>query len=331
MLRFLLRRLLILPFVILVVHFFAYGYATLAVASNQAQNPFGAGRLEQPNVLQNYASYLKDVSRGDFGDMPGLPTGANPDLLLNIARAAGASLGLLCLAFLIAGVLGVTLGLAAVRTDPPGVRSWMVVVSTLGLATPGFYIGTLLIAGVVAYMLRSQVTVSPIPVSGYGWDIHLLLPLFALTIRPTMQVAQVTANLLADELNKQYVVAARGFGHTWQAIRREKAFRNVLAPLIITLASALRMLVAELILVEWLFNWPGLGLLLTQVLVPPKVAMAGSFFTDVGARFLDPALMAGVMLVFGLLFYLTDTISTALARQANPRLAQSSGEEVLVD
>lgn len=328
--RFLLRRLLLLPVVLVIVHFFAYSYAVLAVAANQSQNPYGAGRLEQPNILQEYGQYLSGVAQADPGSMPGVPTGARTELTYYLAKAAGASLGLLLLSFLLAGSLGFGLGLAAVRTNPPGVRPWMVALSTLGLATPGFYIGTLLISAVVAYMLRSQVTTSPVPVGGFGWDIHLLLPLLALSIRPTMQVAQVTANLLSDELIKQYVVAARGFGHTWRAIRTDKALRNILAPLIITLASAFRLTVAELILVEWLFDWPGLGQLLTQVLVPPKVAMAGSYFTDIGARFLNPPLLAGILLVFGLLFFLVDTLSTALAGQANPRAAAAQGEEVPV-
>ncbi len=329
--RFLFRRALILPVVLLAIHFVAFAYATLAVAANQAQNPYGAGRLEQPDVLREYGQYLSEAARLDFGMMPGIPMGANPNLEVYIFKATGASLGLLLLAFILASGAGISLGLAAVRIDPPGVRPWMIGLSTLGLAAPGFYIGTLLIAAVVAYMLRSQATTSPIPVGGFGWDIHLLLPLLALSIRPAMQIAQVAANLLSDELIKQYVVAARGFGHTWKTIRTDKALRNILSPLIVTLASAFRLTVAELILVEWLFDWPGLGQLLTQVLVPPKVAGAGSFFTDIGARFLNAPLLAGVMLIFGLLFYLVDTFSTALARQSDPRSVQPQGDEVQHD
>jgi ABC-type dipeptide/oligopeptide/nickel transport system permease component len=47
-----------------------------------------------------------------------------------------------------------------------------------------------------------------LPLTGFGWDSHLIMPALVLITRPTVQIAQATAGLLSDELGKQYVVAA---------------------------------------------------------------------------------------------------------------------------
>jgi ABC-type dipeptide/oligopeptide/nickel transport system permease component len=142
-----------------------------------------------------------------------------------------------------------------------------------------------------------------------------------------MQIAQVTANLLMSELGKRYIVAARSFGHTWRAIRWDKALRNVLAPIILTMAGSFRLMMAELILVEWLFSWPGLGRLLVQTLVPPNLSSVGGML-NTSAFFLNPPLVAGLLTIFSLLFLLADLLASATAKIVDPRLRMVEEEPV---
>ena len=202
--------------------------------------------------------------------------------------------------------------------DPPRTMHWLTLVSTVGLAIPSFYIGTLLVSGLLFGVLRGDGD-SFLPVAGFGWDKHLILPVLALVIRPTMQIAQVTAILLSGELGKRYVIAARSFGHTWRAIRWDKALRNVLAPIILTMAGSFRLLMAELILVEWLFSWPGIGRLLVQTLIPPNLAGPGGML-NTKAFFLYPPLVAGLLVVFSFLFLIADMLATGIAKSIDPRL-----------
>jgi ABC-type dipeptide/oligopeptide/nickel transport system permease component len=142
-----------------------------------------------------------------------------------------------------------------------------------------------------------------------------------------VQIAQVTANLMVGELGKQYVIAARSFGHTWHDIRWRQAMRNILSAVILTIASTFRMLVGELIVVEWLFNWPGLGRLLASTLVPGKLS------SNLGASslFLDPPTVAIDIAIIAALFLLTDLFASVMVRIVDPRLraqdesAQSGG------
>jgi peptide/nickel transport system permease protein len=179
-------------------------------------------------------------------------------------------------------------------------------------------------------LLASGKNAQPIlPVAGFGWDAHLILPVLALAVRPTMQVAQMTAALLSAELGKRYVVAARSFGHTWHAIRWDKALRNILAPVLMTIAGSFRLLMTELVLVEWLFGWPGLGRMLVQTLVPPSMSTPGGH-ADLSVFLLYPPLVAALLVVFALLFLLADTLASGLARAVDPRL-RAAEEEALHD
>lgn len=102
-----------------------------------------------------------------------------------VLAAAGASLVLLSIAFLLSLVIGLLLGLAAVRTHPPGLRPWLPPLASLGLAAPSFFVGALGIAVVLALYMRSgEGARLLLPLSGYGLDLHLICAL-ALTIRPT--------------------------------------------------------------------------------------------------------------------------------------------------
>ena len=321
MTRFFFRRIILIPLVLLLVHFTGFAFAHITFQMHQSQTIYGSGREGITPLWPAYADYMNNAVRGDLGDMP---SGVNDPLAGRVARASVISLGLLAIVFCLSNALGLVIGMAAVQVEPPRVRSWLTLVSTTGLAMPSFYIGILFVGGVL-FLTQGSERATLLPVSGYGWDAHLILPVLALMIRPTVQVAQVTAELLAGELSKQYVIAARSFGHSWQEIRRDKAFRNVLAQVLLSIAGAFRSMVAELVLVEWLFDWPGIGRLLVKTLVPPMISSLGGL-EDTSAYFLNPAMVSMLLVVFALLFLLADTFATGLARAVDPRLNVVEGE-----
>ena len=315
MARFFLRRLVVIPLALVLAHFAGFAFAHITTQLQQAQTIFGSGKEGFTPVWPEYTAYLQGALRGDLGQMP---VGVNEPVAASVLKASLASLGLLGLTFLVSLAAGLGLGLASVRVDPPRYAPWLSAVTTFGLALPSFYIGALLVAGIIYQSIRTGA--EPLfPVAGYGWDLHLVLPMLALAIRPAVHVAQVTGSLLSGELGKRYVVAARSFGHTWEVIRRDKALRNVLAPIIISVAGAFRGLVAELVLVEWLFAWPGIGRLLALTLVPPMLSGLGGMM-HTSAYFLYPPLVAALLVIFALLFLLADLLASGLSRAVDPRL-----------
>ena len=190
----------------------------------------------------------------------------------------------------------------------------------MGLALPSFYIGALLIAFLVYFGLfgigKGRLAV---PIYGFGWDDHLILPVIALMIHPTLKISQSMAVMLSGELGRQYVVAARSLGQAWRRIRGHLALRNVLAPLTLIFASNFRWMIAELIVVEVLFGWPGIGRMLAMTITPPEIATAGGM----GAytlTYLNAALMATIATVFAFFFLLADLIASLLVHYYDPRL-----------
>ena len=314
MLRYLVRRALLIPIVLIAVNFLGFAYARLAQQVNAASSPFIARRTTSTPLLEDYAQFAVHL----FGpDAVRMPTTQNaPPVVSAVLAATANSLGLLLVAFLLSLILGLVLGLIAVRREPPGVRKWLLPISSIGMAVPSFYLGALFIAGSLALLARQGPDAQPIlPLTGFGWDAHLVLPALALMLRPTVQIAKVTAGLLATETGKQYVVAAKSFGYPWRLIRWRYMLRNVIAPVVLSIAGTFRLLVAELIVVEWLFGWPGLGQLLAWGLIPPR------FSDDPGAPlFLFPPAIAVLFTVLALLFLVVDFVSSLLVQVFDPRL-----------
>jgi peptide/nickel transport system permease protein len=319
MLRFILRRLLLIPVALLVINFLGYTYAHVARPIRAARTPYHAMLPESGPLLPSYWEYLKHGVQLDLGELPG----SGDSVGTAVIKAVGASLGLLGLTLAISVLVGVVLGFRAVKSDPPRVARWMTFVSTTGLAMPSFFIGSLLILGVFFYIVWRPGTGLPLPIQGFGWDKHLVLPVIALMARPAVQIAQMNSELLAGELQKQYIVTARSLGHSWRTVRRRHALRNVLAPMVLTVAGSIRLLVGELILVEWLFKWPGIGFLLASTLIP------GQLSTALGSEsFLEPRVVATVLTMFAALFLLTDFVASVIVRSIDPRL-RAPGEEVV--
>jgi peptide/nickel transport system permease protein len=307
--RFVARRLAILLTGVGIVHFLGFAYAHRAAAS------FQPVYLRQP-FASTYQNYLMGMLRGDFGQIP------TTRLLLQeiLLPALTASLGLLTLATLLSLLAGLSLGFLAARSEPVRVSRWMTPLGTFGLAMPSFYLGSLFIVGYIYYALWAgpRGFSTAFPIVGFGWDLHLLLPTVVLMVRPTVQIAQVTAELLTAEFTKQYVLTARSFGHPWRAIRFKHAFRNVLPSAATTASASLRLLLGELVLVEWLFKWPGIGRLIALALVANEsAAFAGS---SARILYLHPPLVAALLAFYAGLFLLIDLVAELICRLADPRL-----------
>lgn len=306
MLRFLLRRLVLMPVILVAANFFGFYFAFSIAPIVSTSNPYAQGNLEVPLVLPEYLNYISHVVQGNFGT-----TFNGESVTEAIVRVSIASLGLIGIAITLSIILGIALGRLAVRRNHTGVSTWLTFTSTIGLALPSFYVATLLIAlFLFIFLYATAGSTSIIPFQGYGWDAHLILPVLALIFQPTVKIAQVTGSLLSEELEKQYVTASLSFGHSFKSLKNKFAFRSILAPILLTIASSLRLMLAELIIIERLFNWPGLGRLIASALNVRAQSQ------DV----LSPPLIAALLTVLVGLFLLIDLFATSLSRMIDPRL-----------
>ncbi len=313
MIRFIARRILIIPIALILIHFLAFTYAHFAGPIRAARTPYLREQFESSPLFASYFAHVKDLLTGGETTL----IAPREEFFSMFTSAAGASLGLLGISLVLSIFFGFGLGLLAVRSQPPGIRRWLTPLSTLGLAMPSFYLGSLGILAVVYYVLYIRPG-SPgiLPIKGFGWDAHLIMPAITLSLRPTVLIAQMVAGLLSGELGKQYVIAARSFGHSWRNIRWKQAMRNILGPVLLMFASTLRLTFGELVVVEWFFSWPGLGELLASALVP------GQLSSQMGATayFLNPPIIAAVVVIISGVFLLVDLVVSVGVRAVDPRM-----------
>ena len=325
MAKFIVQRLLIIPLLLLLVNFLGFTYAHYARPIRAERTPYVQVEEAGP-LMPEYLDYLKTLVSLDFGLEIATPDNARSNapstLGETLVSATIASLGLLAVSLSISIILGLFLGFKATKNDPPDTSRWLTISSTVGLAMPSFYIGSLLIIGLVFYVFwRGPDTDMPLPLSGFGWDVHLVLPVLALMARPTFQLAQVTSGVLSAELGKQYVIAGRSMGRTWRSIRVHFALKNVIAPVILTIAGLQRFLVGELIMIEWLFRWPGLGRMLGWTLVPAEFTSSSG-----SPLFLNPPIMATVLTLIAALFLFTDLAAAIAVRYLDPRIMDQGSD-----
>ena len=308
--RFIVRRLLILPLALFLANFGGFTFAYLAGPIQAMANPYSFQGHQVLYLLPSYVNYIKNAARLDFG-MAGSQT-----VLQAIEKTALNSLGLITLAIILSVILGILVGIRAVHMQPARVSGLMTVAATVGLASPSFLIGVVLISLSIAYVLWGPTQGPLVPFQGFGWDAHLVMPTLTLMIQPVVKIAQVTAAMLTTELDKQYITAALSFGHTLQAVRWKHAFPNIISAVIQTIAGSVRWMVAELIIIERLFDWPGIGKLISSTLIT----------TSFSPNYLDPALMAALISVLAFFFLLVDFLATILVRSLDPRLRVHSGD-----
>lgn len=312
MLRSALRALALAPVVVLAIHFFGFAFAHLIAPIQAARNPLYVTQFSREPLLERYAAHLQQLVRLDVGTVPGT---AADSLGLLILNAIGASLGLLGLAFALSVLLGVSLGLLAVRDQPPRIAPWLTTGTTLGLAMPTFFFGILGVSAVVMFLIWAPGRIVLLPLEGFGWDRHLVLPTIALMLRPTAQIAQMTATMMVGELSRQYIVTARSIGVPERRIVRRHALRNALPAIIGTMAGALRFSAGELIIVETLFYWPGIGRLVGQALIPANNSVIGE-----SAFFLNAPILGIGLALFAALFLFSNLIADLMLRGLDPRL-----------
>lgn len=313
MLRYTLRSLALLAPALLLAHFFGFAYGHLVAPLHAQRNPLFATAYSREPLAASYLAYLGEAARAGLGPLPGGEEGAA--LAGAIGAAALNSAGLLAIAMGLSVALGLALGLLAVRSGPPRIAPWLTAATTLGLATPTFYFGVLGVSAVIMWLIYAPGQTLLLPLAGYGWGRHLVLPTVALMLRPTAQIAQMTAAMMVGELGRQYVVTARSIGAAERRIALRHVLRNAMPAVVSTIAASLRLSAGELIVIETLFAWPGLGRMMGLALIPGNSSVAGE-----SVLFLSPPVLGAALALFAALFLLANLGAGLATRALDPRL-----------
>jgi peptide/nickel transport system permease protein len=246
--------------------------------------------------------YLANLVRGDLGTIaPRYSAAPTPAVTAELARALPRSLGLLLVALALAVLIGLPLGVGAGLRRETRFSGLLVFLSVLGISTPSYFAAMLLVwFGVWLYRTTGA---DFLPVYGFGWDAHLVLPALVLAARPAANVMRLGYNALVDVLDADFVrtAHAKGLG-PWVVLLRH-VLRNAGVPLLTTVAVSLRFSLAILPIVEYIFNWPGVGQGLLDAIQTQ-----------------DATTVVGMILPLALLFVLVNLLLEVLYLIVDPRL-----------
>ncbi len=196
------------------------------------------------------------------------------------------SAGLLLISLLIAGLVGIAFGILAAQFRGRGFSPVMLLISILGVSTPSFLLAMLFwILNVQVFHLLGR-NRAFLPPTGFGWDLHLVMPALVLAARPLAQIMQVTYVSMSEALTQDYMRSARARGAGQRLLVFRHALRNVLIPILTTLGTSLRFSLASLPVVESFFIWTGLGLGLLQAVNLEMDTLVVDMLVALGAMFI---------------------------------------------
>jgi len=209
--------------------------------------------LDKPLAAQ-FSSYIWGTVRGDLGvSYIYQDRGVTQILLQGLPKTA--ALGLV--AFLIAVLVGIPLGMAASLKHNSTIDYISVVFSTIFASIPGFVLGILLIIVV-------SVKLHLVPTGGWGSARQIILPAFALAALPAAYISRVTRAAMLDVMRQDYARTARAKGLSERVVLVRHIFRNAMIPVMTIAGPELAALVTGSFIIESVFSIPGVGRLFVQ-------------------------------------------------------------------
>lgn len=215
--------------------------------------------LDQPLVVQ-YGRWLGNFLTGDWGQSYSTDQPIRPLVMERL----GNSLMLAGLTLLIALPLGIGLGVLAGFNEDKPLDNIISVGSLSVVGLPEFVTGLFLIQ-IFAFRLRILPANSSIrPEASFGEALPMLiLPALTATLVLLAYIVRLTRAGVIEERKKPYVRTAVLKGLPWRTVVVKHVLRNALLPTVTVIAISFGWLISGLIVIENVFNYPGLGRLLT--------------------------------------------------------------------
>ena len=256
------------------------------------------------HIILQYFTWLKNIATGDFGYS--LQSGQKISEILALRMPA--TLELVLSALILSTLLALTLGLFAGAKKGGIADKLSRVLGVIGIAIPDFFIGLVLL-NIFAFRIEWLPTgnrVAPGQVTLWDRLPNLILPVATLTIAMLAVLIRYTRNSVLDTLNRDFVKTARSKGVPEWRVLYSHVFRNSLGPVMVLLAFRLPLLVGGSILVETVFQWPGIGttiiaavtasdypVIMVVSMIIAMVILVASFLVDVIKSILDPRVRLG--------------------------------------
>ncbi len=302
MLEFLLKRIFLIIITIWVIVTISFFVARLAPGS-----PFSGERAVSPDVLNNikkaynldkplyiqYVNYLGNILVLDLG-----PSFQIKDFtvneLLKEAVPISASIGLFVV--VVSVIFGFILGSIAALNQHKLADYSIVVIILFFLAIPSFVLAPLA-------QLFFGVILKWFPVTGWFGPSYMILPLSLLTLNSSFVFARIFRNSMLETIHSNYIRTAYAKGLSYRYILTKHAFKSAFLPALSLLGPILAGIMTGSLIVETVFNIPGMGRYLVQATTNR-----------------DYSLLMGCIIVYSVLLLVLTLIVDILYHWLDPRI-----------
>ena len=249
--------------------------------------------LNRPYIVQ-LGDYLWKLCHGNLGDSYVYSKTVWELLGGRIPNTLKLGLG----AMVISICIGIPLGLIAALHQNSAIDYITTAFAVIMNAMPGFLVAVILM---IVFALKLEW----LPVSGADSWKSFILPIIAAGIGPITQDARMTRSSVLEVIRQDYVRTARSKGIPEREVIAKHVLKNSLIPILTMVGSGLGTCLAGSILVEMIFNIPGMGMLINSsimskdfitvqgcVVICAIVVALANLLTDLAYAFVDPRIMA---------------------------------------
>jgi peptide/nickel transport system permease protein len=251
--------------------------------------------LDRPIYIQ-YFDWLKQAVTGDFGFSytSRIPVG---DL---IVPSLSVSMSLALAALTLALVFALPLGITAATRRGGRIDNAITFVSQSAVSAPEYWVGPVLVLVFARYL-------GWLPSGGWSGLAFIVMPAVALSLRPLGYFTQVTRAAMSDVLAAPYITAARSRGLSFPRTLVRHGLRNSMLPVMTLFSFWFAGLLGGSVVIEVIFNIPGMGRLLYTSVVNNDV----------------PVIQGGMLLILTLAV-LINTVTDLLYGVLNPAIRVAS-------
>lgn len=254
--------------------------------------------FDQPAYVQ-YGLFLWHMIHGDLGESVGRAT-LNLQVGSLIAQKLPRTLELMAIGLTISYSIGIPLGIfSALRQNSIADRSVMVF-TLVAYAMPSFWLGIL-------FMILFVVRLGWLPAEGtVGGFASIILPAMTLGVGNAALTTRMMRSSMLEVIRQDYVTQLRSRGLPEREIIFKHALKNAILPVITVIGLDIGWFVAGAVVVETVFSWPGIGMLLTRaiansdfplvrgcVLVLAIFVILGNLMADIFYAYVDPRVRLG--------------------------------------
>ncbi len=249
--------------------------------------------LNRPYIVQ-LGDYIWNLLHGDLGDSYVYSKTVWELLAGRIPNTLKLGIG----AMVVAIVVGIPLGILAALHQNTAIDYITTAFAVIMNAMPGFLVAVIL-------MLVFSLKLGWFPVSGADSVKSFVLPIIAAGVGPITQNARMTRSSVLEVIRQDYVRTARAKGISERVITTKHVLKNSLIPILTMVGTGLGTCLAGSILVEMIFNIPGMGMLINSsimskdfitvqgcVVVCAIVVALANLLTDVAYAAVDPRIKA---------------------------------------